>query len=128
MDPRTGKTKTIVDAVGILALRDGLSRVCVVTTLDGISVWQEELEEHFPFRAHIKPIGEDVVRIGNSGPLVKIFLLNYDKYRSRRRHHRSWAYPVAQAIEHWLPELMVFDESHKVKRAGGVTAQLAWRS
>jgi hypothetical protein len=35
---------------------------------------------------------------------------------------------VAGALEAWGPDLVVLDESHKVKRAGGVTSQLAWRS
>lgn len=128
MDPRTGKTKTIVDAVGIWSLLKRVRTVVVVTTLDGISVWQEEIETHFPFTAHVKAIGEDVVKFGNSPPVTKFFLLNYDQYRSRRRPHRAWVYAVAQAIEKWSPDLIVFDESHKLKRAGGVTAQIAWRS
>jgi hypothetical protein len=128
MDPRTGKTKSILDAVGILALKGECSRVLVLTTIDGIAVWQDEIEQHFPFRAIVKPIGEDVVRTGNSEPTVKFYLCNYDKYRSRARESRKWAYPVAGALEQWSPDMVVLDESHKVKRAGSVTGQLAWRS
>jgi hypothetical protein len=88
MDPRTGKTKAILDAIGILALKGKVKRVLVITTIDGIAVWQDELETHFPLHAHVKPIGEDVVRFGNSPPAVKFFLVNYDKFRSRTRKSR----------------------------------------
>src|SRR5262245_6441389 len=128
MDPRTGKTKSILDAVGILALKGKCSRVLVLTTIDGLSVWQDEIEQHFPLSASVKPIGGDVVRIGNSHPSVKFFLCNYDKFRSRARPSRKWVYAIAGALEQWQPDVVVLDESHRVKRAGGVTAQLAWRS
>lgn len=128
MDPRTGKTKSVLDAVGILALKGKCERVVVVTTLDGIGVWQEEIETHFPFTAVVKPVGDDVVKFGNSAPRVKFFLLNYDQFRKRSRSSKKWVYPTSRAIEAWGPDVVVFDESHHVKRAGGVTAQLAWRS
>ena len=128
MDPRTGKTKAILDAIAIQALKGKCSRVLVLTTIDGLSVWMDETEQHFPFTAHFKVIGEDVVKIGNSGPVVKIFAVNYDKFRSRARNHRKWEYAVIGAIEAWQPDMIVLDESHKVKRAGGVTSQAAWRS
>jgi SNF2 family DNA or RNA helicase len=129
MDPRTGKTKAILDAIAIQALRGKCRRVLVLTTIDGLSVWADEAETHFPFRLHYKVIGDpNVVKIGNSGPLVKIFAVNYDKFRSRARNSRKWEYPVIGAIEQWGPDIVVLDESHKVKRAGGVTSQAAWRS
>lgn len=128
MDPRTGKTKAILDAVGIFALQGKCSRVLVLTTIDGVAVWQDEIEQHFPFVARVKAIGEDVVTFGNTEPVVKFFLINYEMYRSRARPSKNWVYPVAQALEQWLPDLIVLDESQAVKRAGGVTSQLAWRS
>ena len=129
MDPRTGKTKAILDAIAIQALKGKCSRVLVLTTIDGLSVWADEAEQHFPFQLRFKAIGDPtVVKIGNSGPLVKIFAVNYDKFRSRARSSKKWEYPVIGAIEQWGPDIVVLDESHKVKRAGGVTSQAAWRS
>jgi SNF2-related domain/Helicase conserved C-terminal domain len=128
MDPRTGKTKATLDAIGILALKGEVSRVVVVTTLDGIGVWEDEIEQHWPFTAVVKSHGEAVVKIGNSAPVVKFYILNYEQFRKRSRDRSRWVYPVSRAIERWRPDMMVFDESHRIKRAGGVTAQLAWRS
>jgi hypothetical protein len=128
MDPRTGKTKASLDAIGILALKGEVQKVVVVTTLDGIAVWQDEIETHFPFKAVVKCVGEDVVIFGNSRPVVKFYILNYDQFRKRSRPSRRWVYPVAHMIEKWAPDVIVFDESHRIKRAGGVTAQIAWRT
>ncbi len=128
MDPRTGKTKSALDAIGILALKGEVSRVAVITTIDGIAVWQDEIEQHFPFTAIVKPVGEPVVKFGNSPPTVKFYLLNYDQYRKRSRSSRRWEYPVAKSLELWQPDYKIFDESHRIKRAGGVTAQIAWRT
>ena len=133
MDPGVGKTKAALDAVAIQSLKGKCRRLLVVTTLDGIGVWEDEIDIHYPFRARVCSIGGAAMYRGNpypsSGPIIQIFLLNYDQYRKRSRHEKGkWVYPVSQALEAWSPDMIIFDESHRLKRAGGVTAQLAWRS
>jgi hypothetical protein len=136
MDPGTGKTKVSLDAAGIMALQGRCSKVLVVTTLDGMGVWEEEIREHYPGPCTIcirgdrpsvvgarpgNPVGSDQI------PPVTFYIINYEQYRQRTRHHKKWEYN-GQAFERWLPDLIVYDESHRLKRAGGVTAQFAWRS
>lgn len=131
VDPGLGKSKISLDTVGILALQGKVKKVAIVTTIDGIEVWKDEVAKHYPLPAAVATFGGGVVERVNrgvAGPFVKFYIVNYDQYRKRSRSHKKYEYPVGKGIEAWHPDLLIFDESHRLKRAGGVTAQFAYRS
>ena len=110
MEPGAGKTKAALDAVGIQYLRGKCSRVVVFTTLSGISVWEDEIERHFPYPQE-----------------VEITILNHDKASRRVRQHGSYTYPYLSNVEAKNPDIIILDESHKYKRAGSIRSQAMWR-
>src|SRR5216110_1467136 len=55
MEPRLGKTKAVLDAVGMLAQAGQLRRVLVMGPyLSGAwqQVWEDQIRAHYPFTAH----------------------------------------------------------------------------
>jgi Mesyanzhinovviridae DNA helicase len=131
MEPRTGKTKAVLDAIAIQHLKGRVDRVMVVCPLSAIDVWVDEIREHYPLPYRISTpdgtIHKTAVNVRSRGR-VHFFLLNYDKARQRSKEGKRWVYEWAKGIEDWAPDLVCLDESHRAKRAGAVTAQLLWRS
>jgi SNF2 family DNA or RNA helicase len=127
MEPRTGKTKAVLDAIAINVLLGRVKRVTVVCPLGALSVWEDEMEEHFAVRYAYRQ-ADDSEWLGDENPQVYMFLLNYDKFRQRSREGKRWVYEWAHGLEKWRPDLVVEDESHRAKGAGTVTAQTLWRS
>lgn len=140
MEPRTGKTKVAVDYLSILHLGKGVNRVLVVGPVVAIEVWKQQLKEDcpFPYRLTIwnnkgrktqelPPYGKDI---------LDIVIMNYDalstpgsfrvdrktgdwvrdaegnKLRSKTRGGR---YDIKNKLKRWQPELIVLDESHRIK-------------
>jgi SNF2 family DNA or RNA helicase len=63
------------------------------------------------------------------GPIVtQFFFINVDKLSQRERRTKKgrWDHVYADVIEQWDPDVIIFDESHRLKRAGGVGATTAW--
>ena len=127
MEPRTGKTKAVIDATAIQALKERVRRVLVVCPLSALSVWEDELDEHMPLLYKYRQ-AEDTKWYGDANPQLYFFLINYDKFRQRTRPKKRWVYEWAKAIEEWQPDLIILDESHRAKRPGAVTSQTLWRS
>src|ERR1044072_6223829 len=53
MEPRSGKTKTCIDYMSILHQGGKVNRVVVIAPLGVLSVWQDELAVHSPFKVRI---------------------------------------------------------------------------
>jgi rhodanese-related sulfurtransferase len=129
-EPRLGKTKAALDAVGMLAAAGKLDKVLVLGPLRAMDVWDQQIRKHFPFRAECETTDEEwTINHRADGPTVQFYFLNYERARSRTRHGKrgTWRYPYLGEVEQWDPDLIVCDESHRLKRAGGVTAQAIWR-
>lgn len=130
MDPGCGKTKAVLDTIACQALRGRGTRVLVLAPLTALSVWEDEIEEHFSLSASTWVAGDDKPQLRgvlDARPIVTFFLINYDKFRQRSRSKRGWEYHWVKSIEDWGPQIVVLDESHRVKRAGGVTSQAMYR-
>lgn len=128
MEPRCGKTKAVLDAIAIQAIKGRIKKVAVVCPLSALSVWEDEIAEHFPLSYRITNSDTRFKRgRRREDPKVFFFLINFDKWRQRSRHGKRWVYEWSHAIEEWMPDVVVDDESHRCKGPGTVTAQTLWR-
>jgi SNF2 family DNA or RNA helicase len=116
-DPGCGKTKAAIDAAAMQFMRGKVTRVVVVCPLMAIDVWKQQLREH---------MDPEVRR------LMKWRVINYDKISRRQREHPTrkksrWVYPHVARIAAFDPDLIIFDESHRCKRASANRSQAMWR-
>ena len=139
MEPRTGKTKVAIDYASILHTMGEVNRVIVFCPLGVIGVWVDEFEANCPVKYRIlvwdkkkrktghkkeqplPPFGQDV---------LDVVLINYDalstpggwrirKHRdgteSRIRDRKGGRFSIMSKIEAWQPQLLILDESHRIK-------------
>lgn len=109
-----GKTLTAIAIAGVLWKYGKVNRMLVVAPTSVVGVWPKELEEHadFPFVAEAL-LGEKAKRIealqaiekDRSGAL-KVAVINYES---------TWRDGIFEAIEAWDPDLIIADESQRIK-------------
>lgn len=132
MAPRTGKTKTLIDYGSILHQAGKVNRILIFCPVSVIGVWEAEIKNHCPFPSRVTVWDRQgrkeasLPRLGDN--VLDWVILNYDalstpgkvirqdeygaKIRSRRRGGR---YEIKRALERWQPQLIVLDESHRIK-------------
>lgn len=141
MEPRTGKTKIVIDYMSILHMAGKVNRVIVFGPVSSMGVWEDQLEINcpVPYRLTIwdrrarrggKRKGSrqaaELPRFGDD--ILDVVILNYDALstpgRSRgrdadgnilRSKTRGGRYDVKKKIIAWQPQLIVLDESHRIK-------------
>lgn len=149
MSPRTGKTKTTIDYLCILAQQKKLDRVIVVAPNRVMGTWVRELQIHAP--ASIHTVVWDKERrqsrdkrgnptIGDLPPVsglydLEVVIVNYEafatpgrKTKSGRYSKTSGRFKVRSVLRKWLgggkTAAMVLDESHKIKSPSGKAANM----
>lgn len=134
MEPRTGKTKTAIDYASILHLGGKVNRVLIFCPVSVMGVWEEQLEENCPFpytvtiwdrkARKLKPLpkmGRDV---------IDFVIINYDALSTpgrvtgkrddgsvKRSRSVGGRFTVYKQLEAWQPQLIILDESHRIKSA-----------
>jgi SNF2 family DNA or RNA helicase len=106
-EPRLGKSKLIIDWACAEHLRGNVNRVLIVCPLSVIGVWEEEFATHSPAPYRIHVLGLNDVRIPWSETKLNICIVNYDRAWRRKR-----------VLQQWHPDMVVADESHRLKRPG----------
>ena len=91
MEPRTGKTKTTVDYLSLLALAGKIDRAIVVAPNRVLGVWVEEFLTHSPARVEIQVWDSKARKAGPPRPPtpgydLSIVLVNYDAFGTPGRH------------------------------------------
>lgn len=132
-DPGCGKTKAALDAIAIQALRQQVQRVVVIAPIMAIGVWYDQIREHFPFaytisEALARDTDIEVQRLNRKrpDPRVDFFLINYDKFSQRDKKSSRWVYTWEQKLYEFDPQILVLDESHRVKSAGSTRSRRLW--
>ena len=127
MDPGTGKTKIAIDSIAAFVNSGGVKKVLVLCPLNALSVWPKEFNIHSPVEADVWVRPEkgtsaekavafnewvETTQEGNHFFHVDIAVFNYEAIIRRDGKH-----PIFDAISKWNPDMIVLDESHKVKTA-----------
>jgi SNF2 family DNA or RNA helicase len=126
MEPGCGKTKAALDAVAVQHLRGKVNRVAVVAPLSALSVWEDEIEEHFPYHAFIETTDEEWDVNPESNRTVSFFLINYDRISQRQRRGGRWWHPWVQELNDYAPDVLILDESQRVKRGSTNRSRGLW--
>lgn len=144
MAPRTGKTKVAIDVMSILHQMGKVNRVVVVGPVSVIDVWIKEIKLHCPVRWRITiwdkdgrkevdlpPMGQDI---------LDILLINYEAFSSpgaviardkkgriaKRSKTRGGRFEMKRKIRRWQPQMMILDESHRIKSPSARKTTLIW--
>lgn len=120
---RWGKTKVGIDFAGALHLLEGISRVLVVTVVDGVDVWHNEIAKHCAAPWLITTSTPDPIAVGSVVHRSKdggvdrglwFRVVNWESTYAREPtgRGREWV-PMERADLHlWAPDLVIVDESH----------------
>lgn len=140
MEPRTGKTKSVIDYLSILALRGELDRAVIVCPARVIDVWVQEFHAHCPILYQIHVWDREGRRSGpppkvQSVHQLTVLLVNYEAFAtpgrrirgSRRRSKTTGRFAHRSQIQRWIgdsPCAGILDESHKIKSPTGKAATM----
>jgi hypothetical protein len=144
MEPRTGKTKTTIDTLSILSVRDGLRRVVIVCPNRVIGTWIEEFATHCPLvyqtivwdaKARKSPLPPhtghydlQVVIVNYEAFATPGTIIGKDKHgRPKRSRSRGGRWDTRKFLRKWMKghdTACVLDESHKIKNSSSSAASM----
>jgi SNF2 family DNA or RNA helicase len=133
MEPRTGKTKTVIDYASIMHLAGKVERMIIFCPVSVLGVWQDQFEAHCPVPYRIT-VWDRKARKKHGLPqrkpgILDVIILNYDalstpgaRYTNRegyevRSKRRGGRFDVFKSLSDWAPHLVALDESHRIKTA-----------
>ena len=138
-EPRTGKSKTTVDWLSILAMKKVVDRVVIVCPPRVMGTWLQEFHTHCPVLFDVT-VWDSTQRKQPPPPVsptydLSVLIVNYEafatpgkKLKSGRRSKSSGRYKVRSQIRHWIGDgstaACVLDESHKIKNPSGKAANM----
>lgn len=112
-----GKTLTALAIAGALYQYGKITRALVVAPSSVVGVWPQELKEMagFPFRAAIM-LGDKGKRLAElaalgatkppAPPALQVAVINYES---------TWRDGIFEALANWHPDLIIADESQRIK-------------
>ena len=111
MDMGTGKTITTIALAGTLYLKHKITRLLIVCPKSIVDVWDQEFEKFADFDFHLAVLDgtgtkkADTIRhmVGTS---LQVIVVNYES---------CWR--LESEIARWRPDMIVCDESSKIKNA-----------
>jgi SNF2 family DNA or RNA helicase len=142
MEPRTGKTKVVIDYASILHLAGRVNRILIFCPVSGLGVWEEQIADNcpVPYRITIwdrktrrgrvrrgSRIRPELPRFGDD--MLDFVIMNYDALSTpgrvikkdpengeiRRSRSRGGRFDIKRQVQSWQPQMMVLDESHRIK-------------
>lgn len=140
MEPRTGKTKTTIDILSILAQQGIIRKALIVCPARVMDVWAAEFAAHSPVHHQVIIWDAKERQRGLPSPEMpgyldlQVVVVNYEafatpgkKLPSGRRSQTTGRFKVRTQIKKWLgsdPAAGVLDESHKIKSPSGKAATM----
>jgi SNF2 family DNA or RNA helicase len=132
MEPRTGKTKTVIDYISVLHQLGRVERVLIFCPVSVMGVWKHEFETHCPFPYQLivwdREVRKNYPRIARrTDGKLQVVVTNYDSLSTPGRAYvnkqgnktRSKSvggrYDVMKSLWAWGPHLIALDESHRIK-------------
>lgn len=128
MEPRTGKTKVALDYCGVMAMKKPGLKVAVLCPATVVETWLAQIGMHFPHYAIVEDSTYEYDFPGNTDYITQFLILSHEEIRHRTRKAGKYTYTRQKEFESFRPDVVIDDESHRHKRAGGVGAQFLWRS
>lgn len=114
-EPRTGKSKFIVDSSAALFQLGRVERVLIICPLSVVGVWEDEYGTHCPIRYKIRTLDKGDRKIPKSrSSRLTILVVNYDL-----------AWRRDSIIRGFRPDMVVVDESHRIKKPSARRSQFA---
>lgn len=104
-EPRTGKSKFVVDASAALFTLGRVKRVLIICPLSVIGVWEDEYDTHCPIPYRIRLFGKGDREIRASKSRLTVVVANYDL-----------AWRRVEVLRGYRPDMVVVDESHRIKK------------
>lgn len=134
MEMGTGKTKVTIDWAGIGFYNYGVHRVLVAAPLSVISVWQAQIKIH-------SPIPTKIIDLSSMPTARRILLIRAaDEYARRHPERQVWLLcnyeglwreagkkSVPDALMSFAADLMICDESHRIKSATARQSKAAYK-
>lgn len=120
MEMGTGKTKVALDWAGIGFYNFGLRKVLIVAPLSVLGVWPRQIRQHSgaPHRIfRLEGPTEGRIRMlrrimhGPDDGCITYIVINYEGVW--RENNRGTS--IKQLLISWKPDLVIFDESHRIK-------------
>jgi Mesyanzhinovviridae DNA helicase len=147
MEPRTGKTKTTIDYLSILAKASKLDRAVVICPSRVMDVWVEEIARHSPLLVQTivwdrrgRSRKYNSRRVATGPPPVSpvydltVLIVNFEAFatpgtrlKSGRRSKASGRFKNRQLIQKWVDGQVcagIIDESHKIKSPSGRSSNM----
>jgi len=142
MDPRTGKTKVVVDLAAIVHQFEGVNRIIIICPVVAIEVWKQQIADNItvPYRLVVmdRDGRKNGVMPGFGKDILDIVLINYDAFSTpgELRYHmrgpnkgkpvivqgvhlrsktKGGRYAMKAMVLKWQPQMIVLDESHRIK-------------
>lgn len=127
MDPGTGKTKIAVDSIAALQMSGKVERVLVLCPINALTVWPKELYKHSPtpLTYFVRPeIGTAIKKVEvfnewvekeTNEPIempIQVAIFNYESLITR-----NGKAPIFDTLMKWKPDMVILDESQKIKSA-----------
>ena len=143
MDPRTGKTKAVVDTIAITHEFESVNRVVIICPVVAIEVWKQQIADNCPVKYRLVIMDRDGRKNGvmpaYGKDILDIVIINYDAFSTpgELRYHmrgpdkgkpvldkegvhlrsktKGGRYAMKQMVIKWQPQMIILDESHRIK-------------
>ncbi len=121
MEQGTGKTLTTIAVAGRMFLDGLIKKMLVVAPASVVPVWPQEFKSFAAFPYDVRPLegpsSKKIATLGGWAPDPKVLQIAAINYES------TWR--IDKAILKWKPDLVVLDESQRIKSPGAKQSKFA---